>query len=116
MDYTITVSDQVVRVDFQAQPTVEMVIEIQSQVANEHPGLRRLYCLHGFKLLLTTAELQQVAAHARSFPQQPDRMAIVAEDPVSFEAARVHRLFRETGEAEERIFNTVEKAMVWLEE
>jgi hypothetical protein len=116
MDYTITVTDQVVRVDFHAQPTVDMVIEIQAQVASEHPGLRRLYCLGGFKLLLTTAELQEVAAHARSFANQPDRLAIVAEDVVSFEAGRIHRLFRESDGAEEQIFRTVDKAMAWLSE
>lgn len=116
MDYTITVTDQVVRVDFHAHPTLEMALAIQAQIAIEHPGLRRVYCLDGFKLLFTTAELQEVAAHARSFANQPDRMAIVAEDAVSFEAARVHRLFREAPGAEERIFRTVDEAMAWLKE
>ena len=62
------------------------------------------------------AELQEVAAHARSFAHQPDRMAIVAEDAVSFEAARVHRLFRQSPGAEERVFRTVDEAMAWLKE
>lgn len=89
---------------------------VQAQIASQHPGMRRVYCLGDFKLLFTTAELQEVAAHARSLAHQPDRMAIVAKDAVSFESVRVHRLFRESAGAEERVFHTVDEAMAWLKE
>ena len=114
MEYSISIHRDYIRVDFHASPTVEMVLEIQQTVSIGYPGQRRLYCLNGARFMFTVAELQLIAENAKGYPHPPDRVAIVTDNPISYETARLHRHYRNHSGTEEAIFHDEPAAAAWL--
>ncbi len=114
--YSITQSGSITRIEFNASPTLQDMLDVVAALAELSGSELRLFVFEKAELLVTTAEVRDTAGIARSQGNQPRRVALAAPGSVSNSNSilRIFKVFREREGTEIAIFANVAEAEAWL--
>mgnify|MGYP006300744487 CR=1 FL=1 len=112
-NYSIESADRITIVRFIRKLELEDICKAIDDVAENYLSEFRLWDFScGSNLSYT--EIEQVAEYGKSKFLIPSKVAIIAQDDLTFGSARVHDVYRENGKIEERVFRTEKEAISWL--
>ena len=111
--YRIDLIEGIVVIRFNDMPGAKDVIDAIKEVTKLENNKLRLWDIRkGF--MLSSDELRNIAFVAKSMNFQPSRIAVLAQNDVSFGLARMAEVFRQQDNQEYRVFRTEQKAIEWL--
>lgn len=111
-------ADQVLTVTVTGEPTPDDyrgAIRRAKEITGAMPG-HRIWDLRQATLTLTADELRGLAQLSGSADRGRSRMALVANDGLSFGLSRMYSVFRENDHVSVRVFKTPEAARSWFAE
>ncbi len=112
--YRISREDDIVRIDFRANPDKEMMMAIVEELSSMENSALRMYVFVDAEVLLSTAEVKEGADYARDLTNQPERIAVVAGGDITYGISRIFKVFRDSPGTELQVFREVDDARDWL--
>lgn len=112
--YKISREDDIVRIDFIQSPVREDMVAAMDELGKMENSALRLYVMVEAEILLSTAEVRDGANLARSYANQPRKIAVVARGNITYGISRIFKVFRESDETEFAVFRDLEEARGWL--
>ncbi len=112
--YMITREDGIVRVEFLRSPDREDMVALMDELGKMEDSALRMYVMQQAEILLSTAEVRDGADIARSYENQPRKIAVVAPGNITYGISRIFKVFRESDETEFAVFRELDEARAWL--
>jgi hypothetical protein len=112
--YVISREGPITRIDFFRHPSQKEMLELVARMEATADSSLRLYVLIEAEILLSTADVKEGAALARTTSNQPERIAIVAPGEVTHSISRVFKVFRESSTTKMQVFRELDEARRWL--
>lgn len=103
------------RVEIEGQGSAEALSKVIGEIAAFPDSRKELWIATNIKLDLSSAELIGLADLAKKMPHRPEKVAIVANDDLTFGLARIYTGHRETQDNELNVFRDEASALDWLE-
>jgi hypothetical protein len=112
--YVITREEAITRIDFKRNPDSEEMVALLATLDEMKDTALRMYVMIEAEVLLSTAEVREGADTARSFSNQPTRVAIVAPGDITYGISRIFKVFRESDSTQLQVFRELDEARGWL--
>ncbi len=112
--YTISREGDIVRIEFLQSPEREDMVAVMEELGGMEDSELRLYVMEQAEVLLSTAAVRDGAALARSYANQPRKIAVVAPGNITYGISRIFKVFRESDQTEFAVFRELDEARGWL--
>ena len=112
--YSISRDGDIVRIEFLRSPEREDMVALMEELGGLENSELRLYVMVQAEILLSTAEVRDGADIARSYENQPRKIAVVAPGNITYGISRIFKVFRESDETEFAVFRELDEAKAWL--
>ena len=114
-DFNIERDEAIATIRLNRQLTTAEFLKVVEEVAQQVPDKLRLWdATKNFDF--TAGDIRSIAERSMEFASVPARVALVAEDDLTFGLLRMFEVFREQDNYQSRVFRDEQAARDWLTE